>query len=269
MQNLRWGITAAIFALLLSVGLGIISGVSIFHIFIRAFIFTVLFFGLGLGLKFVVDSFFPELLFMDEGSARDDYNQPGSRINITVDNTGEYAVPELYKAPSDPDELGNIEDLISGAFKVRSAQGGEAKQAGIDRKREEGYNVGRGQSVLDQEPINFNDMFNDTAIFEKHVFTPSFGDGSEGLGGLPDLDAMATAFSPTGGPAASVSLPQTPSKFGSGSPPPGVPQFSSGFEEAEPQSQSRYVGNKPQPLKGDFNPKELAEGIRTVLSKEK
>jgi hypothetical protein len=31
----------------------------------------------------------------------------------------------------------------------------------------------------------------------------------------------------------------------------------------------RPSGNKAQPLKGDFNPKELAAGIRTVLNKEK
>ena len=61
------------------------------------------------------------------------------------------------------------------------------------------------------------------------------------LGGMPELDDMAGSF-----------LSNTDEE----------PKVEFTMPERSP------VGNKPQPLKGDFNPKELAAGIRTVLSKD-
>jgi len=241
----RWGIVAAIFALVVSVGFGLIAGVSAFYIFIRALIFTVVFFGLGFGVRLLINSIFPELLLINEESENQEiFEQPGSKVNITLDTAGEYAVPEFFKTADGSDEVGNIEDLVSGVFKP--------SQESIDRKREEGYNSMEGiQSVQSLDP------FQDTSIFEKApaekpAFTPSFGDDSEGLGGLPDLDTMSTAFS---------------SGFGGGSSF-GGSSGSASFEEVEP-ARTRNTGNKPQPLKGDFNPKDLAKGISTVLSKDK
>jgi hypothetical protein len=271
----RWGIISAVLALVISIGLGIISGVSYFYIILRGFIFALFFFGIGFGLRFIISSFFPELLFSDdENGDFSSFDQPGSRVNITVDATGEYAVPELYKTPNN--ELGNIEELISGFFRPRTE--------GIDRNQEEGYNeqgsfqdesmdtfgsIIRTPAVLPQaENIDFQDMFQDTSIIEsapvsKPVFTPSFGDDSGGLGGLPDLDALGMAFSPasgfsgSGGSSAVNNAPvNTPE-----------PVLSEP-EEFEPE-RSRYIESKPQQLKGDFNPKELAEGIRTALNKDK
>ena len=272
MVNFRWGIIAAVLALILSVGLGMVSGVSFFHIILRGIVFALFFFGIGFGLRFIVSNFFPELLYDDdETETQGMFDQPGSRVNITVDTMGEYAVPELYKTPGDPEELGNIEELISGLFRPRSE--------GIDRNQEEGYNVAestgsepmdtfgsimRNRTELPQaETIDFQDMFQDTSVFEKPPvdkpeFTPSFGDDSGGLGGLPDLDTMAMAFSPAGGGS-----PYSGSA--------GVSSFSA--SPAEPEEleteRPRYVESKPQQLDGDFNPKELAEGIRTVLNKDK
>jgi len=241
----RWGIVAAIFALVVSVGLGLITGVSAFHIFIRALFFTAVFFGLGFGVRFLINSIFPELLLINEESENQEiFGQPGSRVNITLDTAGEYAVPEFYKTADDSDEVGNIEDLVSGVFKP--------SQESIDRKREEGYNNTEGvQSFQNLDPFQDASVFG-KAPAEKPAFTPSFGDDSEGLGGLPDLDAMSTAFS---------------SGFGGGSSF-GGSSGSASFEEVEP-AQTRNTGNKPQPLEGDFSPKELAKGISTVLSKEK
>jgi hypothetical protein len=261
MPNFRWGVTAAVIAFFISTGLGILSGVSIFHIILRAILFGIVFFGFGFGARFVIDTYFPELLFMDEGSERDDaMDQPGARIDINLNASGEYAVPELYKSSGDGEELGNIDDLISGAFKPR--------QEGIDQKAEEGYN-GKGSVSVDavqgiQEMDSFN--FPEAALFEKPkeempVFTPSFGDDSTGLGGLPDLETMALAFSGGGsgfsGPAAG---PTAGSSAGS--------SIASPLPIEDIDSSSYYKGNKSQQLEGDFNPKALAEGIRTVLSKD-
>jgi len=275
---LRWALTAAAAAFIISIGLGIVSGVIAIFIILRAVIFAVLFFGIGFALRFIISTFFPEVLFMSSEPKSQSSQEQETSHSITIDATGEYAVPELYKSPGSANELGNIEDLISGIFRPRTSDDDESSfSAGIDRKEEEGYNkIGQGVSkdnikssgTDELESINFRDMFQDTAGFDepgiqeikqdKPAFTPSFGYDSDGLGGLPDLDTMAMAF---GGahtaPAASSSYS-------------GSVSDSSPIDFGESDSlQSHYVGNKPQPLKGDFNPKELAEGIRTVLTKEK
>ena len=264
MINFKWGIIAAAGAFIVSFGIGLLSGVAIIHVILRAFIFAVVFFGVGFGLKFVANNFFPEMSAGIEGfEGTETYEQQaGQRVNIVLDTAGEYAVPELFKSPGAPDELGNINDLVSGRFRP--------PQEGVDRFGEESYNQNEGFGMPEAEPASFqNDFIPQPVSYEKpqaekpafnrQDFNPSFGDGSDGLGGLPDLDAMAMAFSPGGGHSSDAFTP-TDSFNG---------VFSSGSsDDYEPES-SGYVGNKPQPLKGDFNPKELAEGIRTVLAKEK
>jgi len=243
----RWGSIAAVFALIVSVALGLIAGVSAFNIFLRAVVFTSLFFGLGFALRLLINNFFPELLnFNEMYEPKEDFSHLGSKINITLDTTGEYAVPELYGTPGNPEELGNIEDLVSGIFKPSTE--------GIDRKQKEDYNnTESAQNAFNPDPFQDMPVF-DKAPVEKPAFTPSFGDDSEGLGGLPDLDAMAMAFSPG---------------FGGGSPSYGAAAGGSASPEEMEPARPRHVGNKPQPLQGDFNPKELAKGISTVLSKDK
>ncbi|MCL2765875.1 MAG: hypothetical protein FWD40_11460 [Treponema sp.] len=259
MAYLKWGITAAIFALFFSVFMGFISDVNIFHIILRGFIFSAVFFGLGFGLRFMINNFFPEMLYKDDDQVSQEYDQAGSRIDIVVDSSGEYAVPELYKSESQ--ELGNIEDLISGVFKTKSDDDGIKHPygaSGIDALREAGYNnAGLAE-----------DEFQDFSVFEKPIaekpaafkpqFTPSFGDDS-GLGSLPDLDMMARAFS-----SVSESAP-APKSAAPAAVLPMAPMFQP--EEIEP-IRSQYTGNKPKTLDGDFDPRSLAEGIRTVLSKD-
>ena len=288
MTNFRWGIIAGISALFVSVFLGMVSGVGVFHIFIRALIFSAVFFGIGFGLRFLINSFFPELLYADDESfTPGTTEQTGAQINITLDSTGEYAVPELYKTSGDSQELGNIEDLISGVFRPRTSENDNigvsqpsfqsfdipgAGTEGIDRMKEAGYNSEEDGSISFQDDFgipggNQFEKASDekTAAFQPN-FTPSFGDDS-GLGGLPDLDMMAMAFSSAfgSGPAASAGPAAAPSSssISSASASPLMPPV----EDIEPD-RSRYTGNKPQTLQGDFNAKGLAEGIRTVLSKD-
>jgi hypothetical protein len=293
--NLKWGVILSIGAFLISIFLGIFSGVGILHIIIRAFIFAVVFFGIGFGMRFLVDSFFPELLFSDrESTDTDSLDESGMKVNIVLDNKGEYAVPELYKT-DDPHEIGNIDDLISGVFKPRSA--GEQRPAasasagfgmeGIDRTPETGYNTGSIQETAAEPAVGFSpakvgvDNLQDLSVFEKTpasrpVFTPSFGDDM-GLGGLPDLDMMAMAFSsgytpapassmPSAAPAASpaaASFIPTSAAFPASAP------FSDSGDSPPEERRSGYTGNKPEPLKGDFDPKDLAMGISTMLGKDK
>jgi len=268
----KWGIFPACAAFLISTVLGIIFGVNFFYIILRGLVFAFIFFGFGFAMRFLINSFFPEFLASGEGESETQYSfeQSPARESAVIDTMGEYAVPELYKTPGESGELGNIEDLVSGAF--------SPLPEGVDRNEEEGYNKDNVRNVPEMrfessEPMNqenvkfqdvFQDLFPDMAAYEepkpempkkdKPVFTPSFGDDSGGLGGLPDLDSMAMAFG--GSEASPIS---SASSFD------GVEEVSDGGgTEAR-----HYAGNKPQPMEGDFNPKELANGIRTVLKKDK
>ena len=275
MANIKWGITAGGVALFISVIMGILSGVGGFYIFLRALIFLFVFFGIGFGLRLMINSFFPELLFSDDGTAVQETEQAGSQVNIILDSIGEYAVPELFKSQSD--ELGNIEDLLSGGFTAAVRQ---KPSAGIDRKREAGYNK---FEVL-PEADNFSSGglsagFNQEAGFKPtdaqsyQSFTPSFGDDME-LSGLPDLDVMARAFS--GASAGGPPIEAAAGGFGAGmsdlpslEPASGITSSASPVFEAEEMERRTMSSNKAQPMQGDWDAKGLAEGIRTVLSKER
>ena len=263
MHNLKWGIKAGIAALAISLLLGFISGVNLFHIFIRSFVFTVVFFGMGMGARILLNTYFPELLSLkEEPPLQPDFEKPGSMVDITLDSMNDCAVPEKYKDSQNTNELGNVEDLISGVFRP-------IFEEGIDRKREEDYNnQRRGQGTASSEDLSFQDLPSlggesfERASFEAPAFTPGFGDNSEDLGGLPDLGSMAMVFS---GSSREEPLAANTTTFGFGEDP-----FST-----QPHSLNEAVslqpnkGNKPVALQGDFNPKELAAGIRTVLSKDK
>jgi hypothetical protein len=268
----KWAVFSSVLAFIISAGLGVISGVTFVLIIARAIVFAAFFFGLGFALRFLVTNYFPELFLARDTTENEYSNELKSPAeNTTVDTTGEYAVPELYNAPGAENELGNIDDLISGAFS-------RARLEGVDRMEEEGYNGTGVQSEMEmkfkassagnQEIINFQDMFSDdTAAYnepgqqkteKQRDFTPSLGNDSDDLGGLPDLDSMAMAF----GGASSFSDST------------GISSFDDAIETAghgniEPEESRYTAGNKPQPLKGDFNPKELAKGISTVLAKDK
>jgi hypothetical protein len=237
MFNLKWGLVSGLAAFIFSIVIGFISGVSASNVFLRAGILSAIFFVIGLGFFVIINSFFPELLTSDnEPAGRDETEQPGSRVDITLDSADEYALPETYNdSPESAQEVGNIRDLASG---------------GIDQSEKDGYNSKEGGSVANSDflDIDFPDMPMAPAAAEsssaRPAFSPSFGDDSTGLGGLPDLDTMAQAFS--GG---SLENPEP-------------------VQQQETSSRSRPAGNKAQPMQGDFNPKELAEGIRTVLSKD-
>ena len=265
--KIKWGLILGFAVLFISVILGIISGVQPFYIFIRALIFTIIFFGLGVGLSILISNFFPELLLKEEEPAVEE-EQPGSRVNITLENTGEYAVPEMYKSQDGSQELGNIEELMSGKFKPRRTRGGSSE--GIDRKREDDYNS-NGSAFKKDDNM-------DSQSSGKPVFTPMFGGDSEGLTGLPDLDSMAMAFS-SGGESSFRSGGNSGGSSGAGSEPAMAYSPDADSESESLQMQSfDDVGKAPvksknkgdgSALQGDFSPQEIALGIRTVLDKDK
>ena len=305
MQNFRWGVISAIAAIFISVALGILFNVNPVHIVIRALIFGVIFLGLGFGLRFAINSFLPEILYASEEGASD-IEQQNAHIDITLDSMGEYAVPELYKTDEEH-EMGNIEDLISGAFRpgYTSEQTGSGGNTGFSQASTSGSVDGRGESgyndvgffnELEAEvpgsdssseddassayqgftplPIEDSGGFQEMSLFQKpegavpvskpsaqepNQFTPSIGEEDSGLGGLPDLDMMARAFSSFGAAEPQASAPSG-NIAGSAS--------STPISEDEPD-RSQYKGNKPQALQGDFEAKDIARGLSTLLSKDK
>jgi len=276
--NIKWGITLGAIAAIISMILGVISGVVITYILVRAIVFLFVFFALGSGARVVLNSFLPELMYIDDEPDSklnlDPEPPPSSQINITLGGMGDYAVPEMYRNSEDSQELGNIEDLISGNFKIRSTVNSEDDadfaprergSEGIDQNGQDDYNIKRDSfSSMPQEFVSFQGSepepepeASKPEEFEKPAFTPVFGSDSDDLETLPDLGAMANVFS-TGfdDDIETTIMPQVG----------GIEGIEG--DEAE-SSQTQYnKGNKSQQLEGDFNPQELAQGIRTVLSKD-
>jgi hypothetical protein len=249
-STIKWGTIAAIGAFFISLFLGTLSGNQFLRTFLTAFVFGLIFFGVGFGVRIMINNFFPELMFTGNSQSESDisYAQEPAHASIALENSGEYAVPEMYRIPGKTPELGNIEDLISGVFAPRKES--------VDSRPEEVYN--NREEEASPPPVAVPSL--------PQMFTPSFGD-DEGLGGLPDLDLMATAFSAVSGdgsrmPEASASLAGSDDFFYSAPEP--VQK-----EEEPGLDRTQYKGNKPQQLEGGFDAKEIAQGIRTVLSKDK
>jgi hypothetical protein len=171
-------------------------------------------------------------------------------VNITVDDSSGYAIPGVNVNSQNPEEVGNIEDLVMGIF--------QSSSRALDQSEDSGYNSRDGS--LHDISIGYSFGFQDAASLDgngagnksassSQFSSSNLGDDPAGLGGgLLDFDAMASIFS-------------SGSKGDSGQ---GQPQtYESGESLRKPQSK------KPEQLKGDFSPQELAKGISTVLSKEK
>jgi hypothetical protein len=79
---------------------------------------------------------------------------------------------------------------------------------------------------------------------------------AESSGDLPDLEAVAGSF-----------FAQSEAKEADAGLGEGLADVSS-LPDESPRPAPKTTGNKAQPLKGDFNPRELAAGIRTVLNKD-
>ncbi|MDR2729968.1 MAG: hypothetical protein LBB81_03605 [Treponema sp.] len=244
MVNIKWGFIAGIAAFIFSFATGLIAGVNILHVFLRALLFLAVFFCMGLVLRLVISIFLPELFIdSDESRPQSETEYPGRRINISVGSSGEYAVPNSANS-SDEYELGNVEDLVSGIFKPGN---GAIDLDGEDEYNNQGGGVQSGSSADDLDFSDFNPYNGGSNNEEKPAFSPGFAES--GLSGLPDLDAMAAVFS--GG-----------STF--------APDNEPAQEYSADTGRATLSGrNKPQPLKGDFDAKELAKGISTVLSKDK
>ena len=238
------GIIAGV-AFVLSLAIGLISKSSLPMLVLRPVIFAALFFIISALVRIMISRFLPELL--NEGGMENEAPRPGSRINITEgDGYNQDISPDFSSISSKPsivgarpddseDELGNISDLIGKS----ALNKGDSLQTGMDQTSQDGYTE--------------DDVFG-AFPEEAPLRSGSFAEGSAETTGipssvdvLPDLDSMAGAFIPS-----------------SGSENPDNTEYSISTPALKPSS-----SKKAPSWAGDFNAKEMAAGLRTVLSKEK
>jgi len=254
--NVKWGVYAAGAALLLAFTTSLALGQASFGVAIlRALAFAGLFFVLGTGAWTLINNFMPELLFPEanndaavnifgtesSGSEGPDSQSYGSRVNITLGEGTDAALPDNNGANAD--DVGNIADLVSGA--VDPAEEAK-KQRGLDGIDETSY-TGMGEEAAPS-----------MSSFAEPAPAAEQGGGLSMNFDSFALDGGTTGLDPFGD---SFSLPPD-----SGA--------SSGTGAAAKESdifvpERKVTGNKPMELEGDFNPKDIALGIRTVLENDK
>ena len=242
MFNLKFsGIVAGV-AFIFSFLLGLISRSTMPMLLFKPIIFGFIFFAISILAKVAANHFLPELT--EESDFGEDSYRPGSRVDITDDDSLDYPPGTLSRQngesataapgfsfmgarPDDSDDsLGDISDLSRKNAFVPGI-GGEAPM-GMDQNTEEGYTEG-GESRGSQAKAS--------RAYGSEVFSPDET--------LPDLDSMAGVFMPSSSdeePEGGERAQHTPKKSSSSS----APAWT-----------------------GDFNAKEMAQGLRTVLSKEK
>jgi hypothetical protein len=231
--NVKWSAVAGGIGFILSLLVGLISGVDFPSLLIRAFVFAVIFFAFAAVIWFLINNFIPELLSpqTEEAGEIDNENgdfpskfsaaRPGSRVNISVDDGQGVSLPSMYQNSGSDDEIGNISDLLEG--KIQSANLTEninPNDKGMDWRGENGYNA------------------NSVSVSQADNVLPEDSEGD-----LPNLDAIGGGFSSSEEEAAPALSIRT-----------------------EPER--KPSGNKAQKMEGDFDAKSLAAGIRTILTKE-
>ena len=233
MFNIKWGIIAGITALVLAFATSLLSGhVSLLISALRAAGFAVLFFFLATGAWSLINHFIPELLIPEsakESSADVFTGEPsGKRVNITLGDAADAALPGKDGNEHNIDDVENIGDLISGKLKP-------ARQH-IDQSPAASYNDEAGGFTPFSESLAAADSGGGD-------FSMDFGSFISG-GEMGELEPLSDSFQSD--PVGSVSEPD---------------------DSFLPER--KVSRNKPVKIQGDFNPKEIASGIRTVLQKDK
>jgi hypothetical protein len=258
--NLRWSAISSAAAFAVSLALGFSVRAQMHIIFLRALGFAVAFFLLAVLIWRLINKYIPELL--QPPSAQDPSVaglEPGGRLNLTL---GDEEVPRNAALPPEDgadNSLGNIAELMNRPSR-RSSPAGDSQESapevpelsallpsyegpppaqvqGMDQAPQSGYTQGGGAVSGESPPVQRPaDGF------------PGLGDTSGDVESLPDLDALAGSF--LSSPAAGEEDQGFP---GLGSSP-------------RPAGESRP--GKGKNAGEDFNPKELASAIQTILKRD-
>ena len=261
MFNLRISGIAAGAAFILSLVIGLASGVNLAVMLLRALVFAALFFAFSGIIVWLAGRFMPELLSAAEpGLDMGGVPPPGSMVDISVgqepsgggafpqgdseevDNIEHPSAPALAvsgaeePAPEeyDGDDILDLEDFGPAGRPADSAAAEEPlsrkepAQKGLDQKTEAGYTA-QGSVPL-----------------EARAMTPAGDSGGDDL--MPDFDALSEAFLPNSGSG-------------------GEEMEAIVYNTPDPAKLPSGAGKK-QGLDGDYDPKDLAQAIQTVLKKD-
>jgi hypothetical protein len=242
MFNLKWCGIAAGFGFALSFLVGVVSGAGLFWALLRAGLFGAVFFILAGGIRFLVDRFLPDLLSGEKNGA-ELAGVPGARVDISVGDGEEDAVlPSALPHDSQIDEEpGDIADLLNGNIARTPPPGPVPSFQGMDQKEEDGYTESRESQFQSKAPNGAagTDSGEKTADPVSGDFHPAEV--------LPELDSMAEVFRPGGD---------------------GAPEPVSDGQSSFDRPGGGSGRSKGQSMAGDFNPKDLASAIQTILSKD-
>jgi hypothetical protein len=161
-----------------------------------------------------------------------------------VEDTPEPALPEQGRGETEEVAVGSFNDLLSGSIKAAA----HTESQYIDQNSENSYNEDQAEeSVPVFGKVKLDDIGDFSMDFGAFVSDGTGSDGgdvsgNDGMGGA-DTDMDSFSFFPGAG--------------------------DSGAMQSTPEPERKASGNKPMKLEGDFDPKEIAAGIRTVLKKEK
>ncbi|MCL2762543.1 MAG: hypothetical protein FWD36_04965 [Treponema sp.] len=242
MSNIKWGLVSGGIAFVLAFLTSLFAQVGFSIVLLRALLFAAIFFGIGIGARMLINMFIPDLLApRSRNDVGDDIFasvSAGSRINITLDDPVDAALPEIDNYAPDKDDVGDFADLVSGASKS-AAKPSPPKD--IDQKPVKSYNEDIGDiEEFAPAPDNAKDEDSGEFSMDFGVFVPGSNETAES-------DSFMDLFSPFSGDG----------------------DFGGGDEFAPPERERRVIGNKPEKLEGDFVPREIAAGLRTVLEKDK
>jgi hypothetical protein len=223
-------------AFVLSFLVGLISGVGFPWILIRALGFGAAFFVLAGGAYWMVTQFLPELLDRGEEEAGLDADSPGSRVDISVsDEEGDAGSGEPSRRDGfspEKDASAGLSDLVGGGS-PSNENVDPLSGNGLDQKAEDGY-TREGNTA--EAPVNGPPASPQGAAVPE-------AESSDMVDELPNLELMSDVF---------ITPP--------------VEDGGAGTIESSPGRSAG--GNKPQNLEGDFNVKEMASAIQTILKRE-
>lgn len=243
MFNFKISGAAAGAAFVLSLLVGLISGAAASILLLRALLFAALFFLLTCLVFWLLNQFVPEIF-----SAADDSLDlaPGSRVDISI---GPDRIEGAFPA-GDHDTVDNIEKKPPASVQNPPGDADSLFSApkGLDQGEGDGYTTGGDWSAE-------NSAGNQAG----------FGTDPGEIDLMPDFDSLSAAFlsnqdSPVAGGGEKPAEFEEASAFE-------TPVFDSP-ESGAPEPRRPLSSSKNSSLKGDFNPKELAQAIQTVLKKE-
>jgi len=269
---------AAVLAFILSLLIGLISRAAMPMLIIRPLIFAVLFFLISGLVSLLVNHFLPEL--QEDGGRNDEIKfSPGAHLNISeddlpgsdhsVNNYAGKAAPVRAAQPDDSeDNLGNITELVRKRLFPHAETGNVP--TGMDQNGSDGYTKleesedysGQEQSSpgksLSESDLPFagdsDDVSSGSGVSaaasreRKEAKTAGTAEKlPDSMDFLPDLDSMAGAFLSADGEEESDTT-----------------EFSVSTPPLKPSS-----ANKAPSWAGDFNAKDMAAGLRTVINKDK